>query len=391
MKPHKLIMLIIFFLGITFNAYGAEQTLTILYTGSLKGELEPCGCSPKTDFGGMARLSGYILENTDNLSPYILIDAGNFTPKDTPQGRLKAEAMLRSFGKIKYDAVAFGEREKAFPQDFISLLVKENKTPALYASTENNRSLSLKRSDVDLNISVDPAAHQKGKLNLLLSGMPVSEAKLIKGWHVIIISSGEELEEPLMIDGTVIAAGYPKGQNLGMLTLRIGSDRRVIGFDHKWQPLGNDIVEDRKIRNILDDYDSKVAGLLKDAVIPPAGTTYSGVKKCAECHQPFEESWKNTRHSGAFASLEHAGKGADPECIVCHTVGFGEEGGFYTIEATPELSNVQCEECHGLNREHLYDFSAPLRPVTEKVCLKCHTKENSPDFDYPVYFEKIKH
>ena len=374
-----------------FSVHGDEQTLTILYTGAMKGELEPCGCSPKTDFGGLARLSGYISEHSEELSPYILVDAGNFTPKDTPQGRLKAEAMLGSFRVIEYDAVAFGENEKAFPRDFLYPIVKENKTPALCTSTENKRALSLKRSDIELKISVDPAARQEGKLNLLLLAKSVADAKLIKGWDIIITSSGEELEEPIENNGTIITAGYPKGKNLGILKLRVGVDGKVTGHDHTWQPLGNDIKEDTKVREVLDDYDSKVAGLLKDAEIPPAGTTYSGLKKCTECHQPFEESWKETRHAGAFASLEHAGKEADPECLICHTVGFGEEGGFYTIETTPELANVQCEECHGLDRGHLEDFSVPLRPVTEKICLKCHTKENSPDFDYPVYLEKIKH
>jgi hypothetical protein len=389
MKPYKLIMLILLFLGMSFNVHGEEQTFNILYTGAMKGELEPCGCSPKTDFGGVARFSGYISEHAKELSPYILVDAGNFTPKDTPQGRLKAEAMLRAFNVMEYDAVAFGENEKAFPDDFLFPIAKENKTPILYAVSEKSR-LPIIRSHIELNISTDPEARQEGKLNLLLSEKPVSDAKLIKGWDVIITSSGEELEEPLQINGTIIAAGYPKGKNFGILKLRIGTDGTVLGYDHTWQPLGNSIKEDPKVREILDDYDSKVAGLLRDIEIPPAGTTYSGIKKCAECHQPFEESWKKTRHAGAFLSLKHAGKDADPECLLCHTVGLGEDGGFFTIETTPELANVQCEECHGLNREHLEDFSA-MEPVTVKICLKCHTKENSPDFNYPVYLEKIKH
>ena len=85
------------------------------------------------------------------------------------------------------------------------------------------------------------------------------------------------------------------------------------------------------------------------------------------------------------------GKASDPECLRCHTVGFGEEGGFFSFETTPELANVQCEACHGLNREHLTEYAKPLRPVTEKICLKCHTESNSPDFDYEVYREKIIH
>ncbi|KPK02546.1 MAG: hypothetical protein AMK71_01975 [Nitrospira bacterium SG8_35_4] len=130
---------------------------------------------------------------------------------------------------------------------------------------------------------------------------------------------------------------------------------------------------------------------MKNAERPPAGTTYLGVSKCAECHEPYVESWTTTKHATAFASLKDVEKAGDPECIVCHAVGFGEKGGFYTIDTTPELANVQCEECHGLVTEHLNDFEKPMRPVTVQVCLKCHTKDNSPDFNYEVYLKKVMH
>ena len=100
--------------------YICRDNLNIIYTGHINGELEPCGCSPKTDFGGFARLSGYLIEHRKELSPYILVDAGNFTQEDSPQGRLKAETALKSFSIIKYDAVALMKNETAFTDDFIS-------------------------------------------------------------------------------------------------------------------------------------------------------------------------------------------------------------------------------------------------------------------------------
>src|SRR3990167_9343786 len=107
--------------------YGQTRTLNIVYTGGVAGELEPCGCSPKTDFGGVARRAGCLAEHRKTLSPYILIDAGNFLDKDTPQGRLKAEAMLKAFTIMKYDAVALSKNEDGFPYDFLSALLKKYK------------------------------------------------------------------------------------------------------------------------------------------------------------------------------------------------------------------------------------------------------------------------
>jgi hypothetical protein len=372
-------------------AYAHGQPLNIIYTGSINGELEPCGCSPKTDFGGLTRLSGYLAEHDRELSPFILIDAGNFTDSDTPQGKLKAEAFLKSYNIMKYDAVAFMSNEKTFSQEFLLPVLKDNAIPAVSDAPGLNQTLTVRREGLNVNISVNPESCRKDSLNVLLTDRPLSEARLIKGWDVIISSSGEILDEPLKVNGTVILAGYPRGKKTGILALTDGSEGGVLNYSHTWLSLGSDVKEDPRVRAVLNAYDSRVAGLLKESAKPPAGDTYLGVVRCAECHQPFQESWQKTRHAGAFDSLIKAGKSNDPECIVCHSVGYGEKGGFFTIETTPELANVQCEECHGLDREHIEDYSRPMKRVTEKVCLKCHTKENSPDFDYPVYLKKIIH
>ncbi len=391
-------MKVILYLTLIFSAvlapfvtYAQGRPINIIYTGSIKGELEPCGCSPKTDFGGLARLSGYLAAHKNELSPYILVDSGNFTDKDSPQGKLKVEAVLRSYNIMKYDAVAFMNNEKAFPPEFLVPILKDLAIPAVSDALPVDHSLSIDREGIKVNVSVNPEGNRRDGINILITDRPMSEAVLVRGWDVIIVSSGEILEEPLKVDGTVILAGYPRGKKTGILTLAKGSEGGVKNLSHKWMSLGNDVEEDARVRAVLNEYDSKVAGLFKESAKPPAETTYLGAARCAECHQPYEESWKKTRHAGAFDSLIKAGKSNDPECIVCHSVGFGEQGGFFTLDTTPALANVQCEECHGLDREHIEDLSRPMRRVTEKVCRKCHTRENSPDFDYPVYLKKIIH
>jgi len=374
-----------------FESYAGERTLNLIYTGSINGELEPCGCSPKTDFGGLARLSGYLAAHRHELSPYILLDAGNFTDKDTPQGRLKLEAVLKSYAMMKYDAVAFMNNEKGFSPGFLALFMKDHGVRAVSDTLPVNQSILIDREGFKVNISADPEGHRKDAVNVLLADRPVSAARLIKGWDVIITASGDILDEPLKQDGTVIVSGYPRGKKTGILTLTVTGEGSAENISHRWLSLGSDVEEDANVRAVITEYDAKVAGLLKESAKPQAGDTYLGVARCAECHQPYEESWKKTRHASAFESLVAAGKANDPECIMCHSVGFGEKGGFFTLETTPELANVQCEECHGPDREHIEDFSRPMRPVTEKVCLKCHTRENSPDFDFPVYLKKIIH
>lgn len=376
------------------SIFGQERTLNILYSGSLRGELEPCGCSPKTDFGGVARLSGYIKDNKTDLLPYLLIDAGNFSGEGTPQGRLKTETMLKVFGTMGYDSVAFLENEMVFSKELLDPLKGKYKIPVVSKNFPGGKNISVMRDTLRINIGVDPRDFKKGELNILLTDIPVSGSKDIRGWDIIINSSGEILEEPLRINDTIVVTGYPKGKKTGMLTLHIASSGKINGFKHRWLLLGEDTVEDRVIRRILKDHDLHVAQLLKEKEGERPVTenpSYAGVSRCAECHQPFVESWNGTKHSSAFSSLEKVGKSFDPECVTCHTAGFGESGGFYSINTTPGLSNVQCEACHGPGIEHISDNARPMQPVGEAICLQCHTKDSSPDFSYRSYLEKIKH
>lgn len=369
------------------TVFAAEKELNILYTGAMRGELEPCGCSPETQSGGLARLSGYITEQKAALKHYILVDSGNAFVENTAQGRLKTEAILRSFSIMGFDAAAVNINKAPVDAAFVASLVKEHKVPAL----PKRGAVRAVKGGLKINMSSDARLFKKGMINVLFSGKPPVQLKSVKGWDVIVSSSGEILEEPAVSGRAIIVSGYPKGEKLGVLTLKIDRQGKVVGSVHKWVVLKKDSPEDPAVRAVLKEYDQKVAALLKEEELKPVSNgQYLGAESCVECHQPHVESWKATRHASAFATLEKAGKSKDPECVVCHTVGFGEEGGFLSLKSTPGLANVQCEACHGPSREHLKDFG-PMRAMGMEVCLKCHTAENSPLFDYEKYFEKIKH
>lgn len=395
MKGHlfKIAVLVSVLILVPFAAHGRDKVLNILYTGAIKGELEPCGCSPKTQSGGLARLSGYISVDRDALEPYVLVDAGNSMGEDTPQGRLKTEALLRSFNIIGYDAMALLKRDASLPEEFLSPLIGKYGIPVVVEDAGRYPSfVTVSRAGFNVNISADIKGYKKGMINILFIDKPASEATLIKGWEVIVTSSGEIMEEPLKANGTVMVSGYPKGKMLGVLSLRINDKGEISDFTHRWQSLGKEIKEDMNVRNVLNEYDAAVAALLKDEEGKVLSNgPFLGDSNCATCHLPFMEGWKNSRHAGAFNTLEKTGKSKDPECVGCHTTGYGEEGGFYSAAATPGLANVQCEACHGPGKGHASDFTLPMTSIVESVCLKCHTEDNSPDFDFKRYSEKIKH
>ncbi len=89
---------------------------------------------------------------------------------------------------------------------------------------------------------------------------------------------------------------------------------------------------------------------------------YVGIDNCKLCHLPHFESWADTKMSKAFELLKPGIRteakrkaGLDPEqdftnnpeCVRCHVTGFGQPGGFISMEQTPEMASIQCEACHG--------------------------------------------
>jgi hypothetical protein len=138
---------------------------------------------------------------------------------------------------------------------------------------------------------------------------------------------------------------------------------------------------------------------------------YVGVKKCKACHLKQFKSWKETSMADSFENLKSGVKAAektkagvdpskdytaDKDCLKCHTTGYGESGGFTTIEETPQLAGVQCESCHGpggqyntvmkkskkiwkekgYTSDELKAIGLIIPSEDETGCMKCHGKDS---------------
>lgn len=112
---------------------------------------------------------------------------------------------------------------------------------------------------------------------------------------------------------------------------------------------------------------------------------YVGAERCSLCHANVHASWSNTLHAKALETLEEIGQDRNENCLGCHTVGFGQEGGFVNRRTTNSLAGVQCENCHGPGADHANNVNDPaLRPkvdIASSVCGQCHTGEHHPNFE----------
>lgn len=122
----------------------------------------------------------------------------------------------------------------------------------------------------------------------------------------------------------------------------------------------------------------------------PTEPGYASAGRCVSCHEKEMARWVLTDHALAWQSLLIREEADNPECIGCHSTGFGEPGGFGELStgAIRKYKAVQCEACHGPLRGHPADGSVTSMPVTEAGCIQCHDQANSPDFDYASYLRR---
>lgn len=103
---------------------------------------------------------------------------------------------------------------------------------------------------------------------------------------------------------------------------------------------------------------------------------YVGSQRCKACHLREYRSWQKTRMAKSFdllrpgAAAESKRKATmeiqkdythEAKCLTCHTTGYGQPGGFTSVETTPDLAGVQCEECHGPGSEYLKEGGMTLQ------------------------------
>jgi hypothetical protein len=133
---------------------------------------------------------------------------------------------------------------------------------------------------------------------------------------------------------------------------------------------------------------AKVAGQPVPMLLHSTG--YSGSEVCGVCHERESDTWMLTTHAHAFDTLVRHGADANPECVSCHVVGFGQAGGYTISPPVPHLEDVGCENCHGRGGPHLspgFISNGDYQPA----CKTCHDAKHSLGFDYATFLPKVSH
>jgi 2',3'-cyclic-nucleotide 2'-phosphodiesterase (5'-nucleotidase family) len=358
------------------------------------------------------------------------------------QSRLKAETAIEAMAHMSYHALNLSNLEFSFGLDFLLNTTQQLQVPTVSANivyedtsdpvTESTQIISFdtfkagitgvvgkkyEKNILDSNadsarpvVVSDELTALQERVNavrdsvdilIVLANTGVERAKeiarQIPGIDIIVCGHGaDEISSFYYINGTyIVKAGYD-GVDVGRLVLTLDKRNNIIDAQGTVTALEKTLEEDSGILALIDEYHKRLkehADELFDFVPkqPLSGGAYVGSSTCAGCHAIQAQQWNTTDHAKAFTSLTAKSQDYNPECVGCHVTGFGYIGGFVRPDHTPEMSDVQCEMCHGAGAEHAASPQPGYGQISALSCMNCHTSERSPNFVYETYYPMVAH
>lgn len=411
----------------------AARPLVVAAAGEVLGNLEPCNCVQGM-LGGMPRRLA-ALARERRRADVVALDGGDLTGRDLHPRLLEAKtrAALELLARGEAAAVAVGEKDlrlghvalaRAAAGAGVTLLganltLADGRRP--FAASRRLRAggrLVVVAGVLDPALGGDPT----GQLDV---GDPAAAARAALGdappgalrvllFHGARARAREALGDDLPVD--VIVCGHEQEvwrplERLGRAWLvETVRDARALArlelpatgapsLEHL--PLDGQVPDDDWARRRIERYYQEVAGLPEPARRPlPDGGEYVGSETCRGCHPGAWEVFERTGHHGAYGHViaKDPGRAGLFECVGCHVVGHGFEGGFTSVAETPHLAEVGCESCHGVGSNHAfgpvkrgYGVRPGFPESWRATCLGCHDASNSPGFDLEQGLLRIKH
>lgn len=415
----------------------ANSRIVMFVSGDSRGYIEPCGCR-RDQAGGLPGRDKVIREVTKESR--LVFDVGNLTAGTRDYEMLKMSYLLRGMNLIGYDAVNLGEKEAELDLDKLREVVKKSSLPFVSANVvaKNGREPITERyriverngakfgvigvtncdpEDAGPGIEVRPA------LETLAEVVPEVKAKcdylvvlaftdddtikeIANKFHEVDCVLGGDVPQPsgavTVVNRASTFSVTDKGKVIGRLDLVPKSGTFAIASAKAIKIAADKVAPSKEIGDLLMSFKNElrerryelasVEGMERiDATIGTANE-FVGGEACVSCHTAANTKWHASGHSHAFATLQKVKSEFDPDCLRCHTVGYGLSSGFIDAQKTSHLANVQCESCHGRGKEHVATGSkTSLKPVTPATCVKCHDVENSENFIYATFWPKVKH
>jgi hypothetical protein len=203
------------------------------------------------------------------------------------------------------------------------------------------------------------------------------------GSKAVFIAEGEYIAD---VHGTPVVRVDGQGSRVGVLELYFAAGSRKFaayrGYDAALEP---HVQSHPEMVRLLASFEGNRTEPWKvdfDASRPRLTEEYLGVEECSGCHEEQHRFWASTKHAAAYSTLEKTSDHLRPDCVGCHTFGYGIT--FANAKTVGTWKEVQCESCHGSKQAHAENPKvARMGPVAEETCWGCHNPAiTKKDFNY---------
>ncbi len=394
----------------------------LLVTGGNAGLLEVCNC-PGPMAGGLSRRGGLVKSYRAAYPTVAMVDTGDSIWVEP--ANVRNDYVLRGYGMLGYDAIVLGSHEWACADDRLQRMLKDANLAAVSTTVSAKGVTALGElrvtwpagklavvSDVRDSALRFVGPGRRKELELASGGELARRIERLREQGFTIVLAGLMTEEELAdaakaCSPDLMLWGHTRVTAPGVLrvggvpTVKVGGPEHVGAIAMKFIDGKLADLEFRAERvdetwpidgEMMRLYQAYCHEAMRQAMDGPRkeGLEHAGSAECGKCHGKVLEFWKRTRHGKAWATLVRVKRTGDPDCLMCHTSGFRTKNGFRTMADTPNLADVNCQDCHRFSMaDHKRkDFKVP--PVGKEVCGACHTHVTDPNFLYETRVKKIR-
>ena len=423
----------------------AAQDFRLFFTCDIRGRLVPCGCFTG-QYGGMTRLKTVLDGDTSTNS--LRVDIGDALAGPEDFQVIQHRYILRAFADLRYDALNLGHREAQLSAAQLRALRTNSTVPIFSANLLDRKTgaplfdthrlvkrgphtlalvgvmdprvpadslgdgLAIEKMETVLGRLLPQLKKQADAIVLLAFTDEATLAKLAQEFYELDIVLGGKVSQPAQKlereNKSLIYYTSNEGRALGLLELRLAGRGQLTATKNDIVLLHDRIPQAEPLQAINAAYRDEIRrtklavddpARLQENMVPGVRQTvsFAGSESCAKCHATAFKAWKSSSHADAFATLVHEKADADPNCIGCHTVGFGTPSGYRREFARAKLVDVGCESCHGPGSQHVAQYESggavtfKFRPLGAGDCQKCHHGEFSRPFVWEKFWPKVAH
>jgi len=421
------------------------QALTALFTADVRGRLVPCGCFTG-QMGGLTRVATLFGKGT--AAEELRVDVGDAISGGADFQRIEYRYVQEAFAKMGFAALNVGWREAGLSAAQLREIKAHGPVPMVSANLLDAATgvplfdthkivqrgawrialvgvlephglgdalgdgLAVEEMNVALGKLLPKLRGQADFIVLLAFADEAAMAALARQFYELDVILGGKVRQPsqklVTENRSLILATTNESRAVGTLNLRLLAPGKVEAVRGEVVLVSDRIRQDGEILALAEAYRTEVrktklaiddpAKLAEDMVPGVKATaTYAGTQSCAACHPKAMAAWQGSGHGRAFHTLVARQADADPNCIACHTVGFGTASGYRREFGATKLVDVGCESCHGPGSGHVEqrraggEVTAKFRALGAGDCRKCHHGEFSRPFDYDKFWPVVAH